>query len=51
MKFTIELRSESLNEQLKALVVQLYMQLKQIGQENKGVVMLLGLFGNPMMII
>ncbi|EAR95077.2 hypothetical protein TTHERM_00640050 (macronuclear) [Tetrahymena thermophila SB210] len=51
LKWIIEQQCSNLNDQLKPLLVHVYLQLKQIKQENKGVVMLLGLLGDPEAII
>lgn len=50
-KSILEQQCTSLNDQVKPLIVHVYIQLKSINQDNKGILMLLGLLGNPESII
>jgi hypothetical protein len=43
----VKLGIENLNNQIKPLLVHFYLELKQFGKEDKGLIALLGLFGNP----
>lgn len=51
LKFIITLQCVNINLQIKPLVVHVYMQLKEIGLENKGIITLLSLYGDPGEII
>lgn len=51
MKFIIQLDSQALNDRLKPLVVRVFMQLKQLQVPNKGILLLISLFGNPVDVV
>lgn len=51
VKHIIGLECSALNDNVKPLIVHVYLQLKQINQENKGIVTLLNHFGDTQSIV
>ena len=48
IKMIINLQCDTVNDSIKPLLVHVYLQLTQIKQgKNKGIIVLLNLFGNP----
>lgn len=40
-----------LNDQIKQLIVHFYLELKQLGKDDKGIMAMLSLFGSPLEIV